>query len=268
MTSQQPIHVHQRSTGMAGARFALASGRTQLKDLYQSGSAKAIILDGREAVFLNTSGGLTGGDTLEYSLSIGPDADVSATTQTAERIYRSTSGAAQMNVTMHVAAGAHLDWLPQETILFDKAHARRKTEISLAPGASCLMAETLILGRAAMGETVNTLDFRDARVITRAGRPVHFEALKLNTLRLRAKKAGLNGARALATVVLVAPNAERLLGVVRHALVGQSVRAAASTTAGRLIVRFLAKDGMPLRKLLIEILTLLRGSPLPRVWQV
>lgn len=268
MTSQQPIHFHQRSTGKAGARFAFASGKTQLKDLYQLGSAKAIILDEREAVFLNTSGGLTGGDILEYSLTIGPNAMVCGTTQTAERIYRSSSGAAHMKVSMRVAAGAHLDWLPQETILFDRAQARRKTEILLAPGATCLMAETVILGRAAMGETVSTIDFRDMRVITSAGRPVHFEALKLDSERLRATRAGLNGAGAMATVVLVAPNAERLLSVVRHALDGRQIRAAASSTVGRLIIRFLAKDALPLRKQLTEILTLLRGSPLPRVWQI
>ncbi len=267
MTAQQSIHFHQRSNGKAGARFACAAGKTRLRDLYQSGSAKAIILGECEAVFLNTSGGLTGGDILEYALTVGPDAVVSGTTQTAERVYRSTSGRALIKVSMQVASGAHLDWLPQETILFDNAQAQRKTEIILAPGASCLMAETVILGRAAMGETVSTVDFCDTRVISSGGRPVHFEALKLDTGRLLATKAGLNGARALATVVLVAPDAERLLDAARNALVCQGVRAAASATTGRLIIRFLANDGLPLRRQLTAILTLLRGAPLPRVWQ-
>lgn len=268
MNAQAIINPHQRSAGHASARFARRSGRSSLMDLGQQGSAKVIVLDRSEIVFLNTSGGLTGGDRLDYRLELGADCRMTATTQTAERAYRSTSGAARMSVELTVGEGAHLDWLPQETILFDRTQLRRRTQITLAADATCLMAEAVVLGRAAMGETVTALDFHDWRHVQRAGMPLHLEALHLNAERLASGAAGLDGARAFATVVMVAPDAADALGPVRAALGCAQVRAAASAMEGRLVIRLLAPDGWPLRRKLAEILTLLRRAPLPRVWQI
>lgn len=268
MNAMASITQHQRSEGRAIVAFRARDGQARLSDLGQRGSAKAIVLDGRETVFLNTSGGLTGGDRLDYQLSLGDGLRMTATTQTAERVYRSTSGHAQISVGLEVGAGAHLDWLPQETILFDCGCARRRTEITLGEGASCLMAETIVLGRAAMGESVRTLDFRDWRLIRRGKTPLHLEALRLTDARLRPSAAGLADARALATVVLVSPDAADALAPVRAVLTHENVRAAASSLPGRLVVRLLARDGWPLRRQLAEILTCLRRAPLPRVWQI
>jgi len=268
MTAYTPIHLHQRSAGLASASFMLRNGRPRLGDLRQQGSAKVIVLDQREAVFLNTSGGLTGGDVLDYRLQLGPDLRMAATTQTAERAYRSTSGAAQVSVTMEVGAGGHLDWLPQETILFDRAKVRRRTEITLGDGATCLMAESVVLGRAAMGETVRTLDFHDWRMIRRGTTPLHLEALRLDDARLGPSAAGLDDARAIATVVLIAPDAADALGPVRACLADTDCRAAASAMDGRLVIRLMARDGWPLRRAMAKVLTLLRRAPLPRVWQI
>jgi urease accessory protein len=266
-TTQQP----QRSRGAARAGFALVGGETRLRDLRQQGSAKAMILPGPngapEVVFLNTSGGLTGGDRLDYALTLGAGCRATATTQTAERVYRSDGGAARLAVNLDLADGAHLDWLPQETILFDSANARRRTVITLAPGASCLMAETLVLGRAAMGETVRRIAFHDWRLIRRGETPLHLEALALEPARLGDNPAGLAGARALATLVMVSPGAADALGPARAALAEPGVAGAASAVAGRLVVRMMAGDGWPLRRQLARLLELLRRAPLPRVWQ-
>lgn len=268
MTAHSSIPTHQRSTGQASAKFDLRAGRVRLADLSQRGSAKAIVLDAGETVFLNTSGGLTGGDALDYRLSLGAGVRLTATTQTAERVYRSTSGRAQMSVAMDVGPSAHLDWLPQETILFDRARAQRRTDIILAPGATCLMAETVVLGRAAMGETVETLDFQDWRQIRQGAKPLHVEVLHLSDKRLGQRAAGLADARAIATVVFVAPDAAQALGPVRAVLNQPGVRSAASAPEGRLVIRLMARDNWPLRRQLVHVLTLLRRAPLPRVWQI
>ena len=261
----------QRSSGSARAGFVQERGRAALRVLEQAGSAKAIILPGAtgdaEAVFLNTSGGLTGGDRLDYALDIGAGCRVTATTQTAERVYRSPGGRARIGVTARVGAGAHLDWLPQETILFDRAAALRRTEIALAPDATCLMAETLVLGRAAMGEQVAQVDFTDRRDLRRGGQPLHLEIVRLTDAALRTGAAGLAGARAVASVVLAAPGAGDALGPVREALGMEGVRGAASALAGRLVVRLMAADAWPLRRQMMRLLELLRRAPLPRVWQ-
>ena len=268
MTAHPAMFGHQRSAGTARVALIERRGKPRVSDLHQKGSAKAIILDPPEVVFLNTSGGLTGGDRLDYQLSVGAECRITATTQTAERVYRARSGSAQIRVKLDVAEGAHLDWLPQETILFQDASAQRRTEVALAPGATCLMTEALVLGRAAMGETVTNLAFLDRRMISRAGRPLHLEALRLDAQRLKAGAAGLAGARALASVVLVAPDAADALSPVRAAMTEPDCLSRASALEDRMVIRLMAPDGWPLRRQLARILTLLRRGPLPRVWQI
>ncbi len=267
MVAVKDIHVHQRAKGRAHVAFDMGATGPALRDLYQQGSAKVITLPGPEAVFLNTSGGLTGGDRLSYSARVAPQAHLIATTQTAERAYRSQSGQAVMDINFDVGAGGHLDWLPQETILFDRANLRRRTTITLGAGATCLMAESVVLGRAAMGETVQRLDFHDWREIRRGDMPLHLEALTLSDARLRSNAAGLAGMRAFASVVLVAENATDKLEIVRTVLDHPNVQAAASALPGRLMVRLMAADGWPMRQQMVRVLGVLRDRPLPRVWQ-
>ncbi len=273
MNALAEISIHQRSAGVASAAFTRAGDRTRISDLRQEGSAKAIVLQDQannaaEVVFLNTSGGLTGGDRLSYALQLGPGIEMTATTQTAERVYRSLGSHAQIDVMLDVAAGAHLDWIPQETILFDRAAACRRTQIHLARDATCLMVETLVLGRAAMGEVLHELAFRDMREITRDGQPVHLEAVMFDPARLRTGAAGLDGARVIATIVLVAPNAADKLGVIRDVLDCPQTQAGASALEGRLVIRLMAADAWPLRMQLCRILGVLREKPMPRVWQM
>jgi len=254
--------LHQRTRGTA--EVVLAGGR--LRRLYTQGSAKAILLDGAipEVVFLNTSGGLTGGDRLGFSLST--DRDTTATTQTAERAYRAEVDTARLDVALDVTGG-RLDWLPQETILFEGSALRRRTRIALGPEAQCLMLEAVVLGRAAMGETLRDLSFHDTREITRAGKPVLVEPIRLTGAALHGP-ATLNGARAFASLALVARGAEDALGPVRAQLTEVGVRGAASGLDGKLTIRLMADDGWPLRRQIARLLAVLRRGSLPRVWQI
>ncbi|MGC8202841.1 urease accessory protein UreD [Aliiroseovarius sp. PTFE2010] len=267
----QTSPVMQRTRGRAFVRV----GARGLRDLHQSGSAKAMLprIHGPvpEVVFLNTAGGLTGGDRLSYELQIESGAHVVGTTQTAERAYASAGGAAQVGVALSVAAGARLDWLPQETILFEGSNLARQTRVDLAGDASVLMVETIILGRKAMGETIAALHLADRREVWRDGAPVLIEPLALGARALarRASGAVLGGARAVTTVALVAPGAQDALGPARQVLDGlDGVQAAASAWDGKLVIRAMAGDGWPLRRALAAILTQLRGADLPRVWQL
>lgn len=267
MTAHSAVIAMQRSQGEA---FVSLSGSGALQGLRQRGSAKAILPHAGglpEVVFLNTSGGLTGGDRLSYGLTLGAGARAIATTQTAERAYRSGQGRAQVEVALQVGAGGWLDWLPQETILFDGSALSRRTRIALDPGAGCLALEAVVLGRAAMGETVTRLAFRDRREITRDGRPVMVEPLALQGQAL-AHPAVLGGARAFASLVLVAPGAGDALAALRAILDEPGVQAAASAMDGRLTCRMRAADGWPLRRQIVRALAVLRrGAALPRVWQ-
>ncbi|MGP3697398.1 urease accessory protein UreD [Rhodobacter sp. NSM] len=264
----------ERSDGSAHVVLGQARGAVRLRDLAQRGSAKAFLphVDSAvpEVVFLNTSGGLTGGDRLDYRLELGPECRAVATTQTAERAYSAGEGAARVQVLHEVGRGGWLDWLPQETILFNGSALERRTEIRLAPEAGCLMVESVVLGRAAMGETVGRLAFRDTRLVMREGRPVLVEPLCLDdhVLAAAGSPAVLGGARALATLALVTRGAEDALGPVRTVLDEPGVEAAASAFDGKLVMRMLAPDGWPLRRQVARVLAVLRGRALPQVWQI
>lgn len=254
------------------ARVALGPGG-RLTGLRQSGSAKVFLprMHGAppEVVFLNTAGGLTGGDRLSYALSLAPGAVAVATTQTAERVYASSGGRAEVEATLMLGAGAVLDWLPQETILFDRAALSRRLVADLAENARLLLAETVVLGRAAMGEQLGEVWLHDWREVRRGGVPVFVEPLRLTGATLAAGPAGLGGARAVATVALIAPEAEDTLEPLRATLAGvQGVEAAASAWDGKCVVRMRALDGQPLKRALASVLNTVRGTPLPRVWQM
>ncbi|WP_050525750.1 urease accessory protein UreD [Pseudorhodobacter aquimaris] len=259
----------QRSYGVAAVGFSKRRGRIALDGLRQEGAAKLMLPrvagDVPEAVFLNTSGGLTGGDHLRLSMDVGAGCRVLATTQTAERGYASSGGAARIGVRATLGAGARLDWMPQETILFQNANLHRTTEIDLAKGAECLLTESLVLGRAAMGETLHQADLHDRRIIRREGRPLWAENFRLSADVLADRSAALlRGDRAFAVVCLIAQGAEDAVGPIRAAL-GEG--AAVSGWDGRCVLRISAADGWPMRQQLARVLKILTGRALPRVWQ-
>ncbi|MCA2010825.1 urease accessory protein UreD [Cereibacter sphaeroides] len=261
----QPLVLSPMQRTRGQAEVAMEGGK--LKRLFTQGSAKAIVLHDPvrpEVVFLNTSGGLTGGDRLSFSLHT--DCGLTATTQTAERAYKATDGSARMDVSMDITQG-RLDWLPQETILFDRSALRRRTRVTLGPQAECLTLEAVVLGRAAMGETVGEFLFHDLREITRNGKPLVIEPLKMAADCLTGP-ATLNGARAFASLALVAQGAEDALGPVRAILDEDGVRGAASGFDGKLTIRLMAADGWPLRRQIARLMAVLRPGPLPRVWQI
>ena len=266
-----PAPSPERSHGEARLGFRRLGEATRLQGLRQAGSAKAFVHPGPagpEVVFLNTSGGMTGGDRLSYGVTLGAGCRVTATTQTAERAYRSEAGVARVVVEHEVGAGAHLDWLPQETILFDGSAVERVTTVRLGPGASCLVLEAVVLGRAAMGEVVRRVRFSDRRQVLRADVPVLVEPLRLGDAGLVAGVGVLGHARAFASLALVAEGAEARLAAVRDVLNAPGVTAGASGFDGRLTVRLMAADGWPLRKQILRVLGVLRDGPLPRVWQM
>jgi len=265
-----PSLTQERSIGAAHVTLMPGPDGGRLDRLHQQGSAKAFLhpgASGPEIVLLNTSGGLTGGDSLSYRIDLAAGCRATGTTQTAERAYRSAGGAAHVSVQHRVGAGAHLDWLPQETILFEGSHLARETMIDLAPDASCLMLESVVLGRAAMGETVTRTTLRDTRRITRAGRPVLIEPLHLSTEALTAGPAILNGARAFATLALVARGAEDAAPRLRDLLDEPGVSGGVSGFDGKLVIRLMAGDGWPLHRQIMRLVSAVRPGALPRVWQ-
>src|SRR4029077_5512556 len=105
-----------------------------------------------EAVIVNTSGGIAGRDRIEFCVTALANASIAVTSQAAEKVYRALNEPARIATRLKACAGAKLAWLPQETIIFNRARLSRETEIDLSAGAELLALEWLVLGRAAHGE--------------------------------------------------------------------------------------------------------------------
>lgn len=262
----------QRARGEARASFVATPRGTMLGTLFQDGSAKIRLprthAPSAEAILINSAGGLTGGDRLAFAIDVGAAAAAVVTTQSCERVYRSTGGAAELDIRLRVGPGARLDWLPQETILFERSELSRRVEVDLGATAELLAVEAVIFGRHAMGESLSAGGFRDRWRIRQAGRLIHADDIRLSgpIAALLDRPAALAGAGAMATLIYVAEAPERHLDAVRAAL-GDT--GGASAFNGKLVARVTARDGMALRRLLALAIDALRGAaPLPKAWQI
>jgi urease accessory protein len=244
-------------------------GDTVLDGLRQRGSAKIHLprTDGFEAVSVNTAGGLTGGDRFGLSVGAGPETRMTLATQTAERLYRSAGGEATVTNTLDIGAGARLDWLPQETIMFEGARLRRSLTVHMPEDAVLLAVEPLVLGRAAMGEAVTRGFLHDQWRIWRGETLVYADALRLggDIASTLAAQATFGGRIACASLLYVAPDAQDRVDTVRAALGGDG---AASAWNGLLAARIIADTGAALRRTIEDVTKTLRDGPLPRVWSI
>jgi urease accessory protein len=263
----------QRARGQARIEAKSCDGATRLARLYQDGCGKirlpadAAARD-LEAVMINTSGGLTGGDRMAWGARAGPGAALTLTTQACEKVYRARDGQAEVEVTLGVGPGGGIDWLPQETILFDGAALARTLTADLAADARLLVVEAVVLGRTAMGETVRHGLLRDRWRIRRDGKLVFADDLRFEgpIAQVAALAPTLAGAKAFASLLLVADDAARFLVPLRDAI---GASGGASAFEGKLFARIVAADGLALRRGLLPAIAALRdGAPVPRVWRI
>jgi urease accessory protein len=265
-TTQPP-----RALGRVDLSTKNTARRTALSDLYQSGALKMLFPrcnnDPLQGIIINTAGGVTGGDAFSFSAHVAKDTHLGLTTQAAERAYRAQPDQiASIRNRLVVARGARADWLPQETILYEACALDRRLSVELETGASLLMVEPIVFGRTAMGEVLRDAHFRDRIEIHRDGTPLYLDAITLKgdvTGHFARSEIG-QGARAMATIVLVSDTARSVLEPVRSML----PTSAGASLIGHdlLVVRILAPDSFVLRQSLVPVLGLLNNNTLPRSW--
>ena len=269
----EPVRL-QRAVGELRVAVKRYGTETMLDDLRQAGCLKArfprrAVPGWMDMVTLNTGGGVAGGDRLDLAFAAGADSQVIIAAQAAERFYRTLAVdvPSQVRTRLTVAAGAVLEWLPQETILFDRCAVDRRLEIDLAADARFLGVETLVFGRAAMGERVRQGWLRDLIRVRRDGTVLLHDAIRLDGAidRLLQRPAVGGGAGVAATMVYVAPDAANKLDAVRASFGPHE--AGASVWNGMLVARILGADSAAVRRLVVAALHVLRDArPLPRVW--
>ena len=266
--------VHQRAQGTLRLSFKRRGADTVLDGLRQEGCLKARFPRMEHgawagAVTLNSSGGVAGGDALDTAVAAGPGTQATVASQAAERFYRALPGTAPARVStmLSVAPGAALEWLPQESILFDRCAVRRRLSVDLAGDAWFLGVEQLVFGRTAMGEAVRDASVRDRVEVRRDGRLLLHDAIRFDgpVQSVLDSRATGGAARGVATLVHAAPDAEARLDALRAALAGYD--GGASAWDGLLVARIVAADGACLRAAVVAGLAALRAArPLPRVW--
>jgi urease accessory protein len=227
------------------------------------------------AALLTTSGGLAGGDRLNISIAASAGARAIATTAAAEKIYRSLGPDSRIDIKLTVEEGGWLEYLPQETILFDGARLQRHCIADLAPGGNLLAAEMVVFGRTARGERFTRGLLHDAWRIRVGGKLVWADALRLdgNIAGKLDAPAGFAGATALATAIYGGSAAGDLLPFARELAAEGDCRGGVTLVNGILVARFLNPRADTVRRALARHIASLRnaaaGLPagLPRLWQ-
>jgi urease accessory protein len=266
----------QRAVGELRVAVKRFGAETVLDELRQVGCLKArlprrAVSGWMDLVMLNTGGGVAGGDRLDLSFRVGAGGQATIAAQAAERFYRAleTDPPSRVRTQLTVAAGGALEWLPQETILFDRSALDRRLDVELAEDARFLGVETVVFGRAAMGELVQKGWLRDLIRVRRGGDLLLHDAIRIDGAvdeLLRGPAIG-NGSNTVATVVCVAPDVDAKLPVLRSVFADAAPEVGASVWNGMLVVRILGAGSAMVRRAVVAALAVLREDrPLPRVW--
>jgi urease accessory protein len=269
--------------GRASLKFARLDGETRLAGLYQHDPLRVMFPAPPQgeipcAAIVTTSGGLVGGDAIEIEVAAGPGARALVMPQAAEKVYRSVGPDCRIDVSLSAGPDAWLEWLPQETILFQGARLRRATRIEVSRSARVFAGEMLVFGRIARGERLTSGLVHDAWEIRRGGKLTWVDALHVEERlgEVLSLAAGFDGAAATATTVYVDDAPEGLLAFARELLPDgpSGTRAGASVVNDVLVTRWIGRDAFSLRREFGRFWTAFRaragGLPprLPRLWEI
>lgn len=275
--------------GQLGLTFARRSDKTILsrsqvqaplkvqRPFYPEGDAVC------HSVMLHTAGGIVGGDRLSFNVQLEAESQALVTTAAATKIYRSNGLEAQQTTQIQVAPGACLEWLPQETIVFDGACYQQQLRVELAPGATWMGWEMTRLGRSARGERFSSGHWRSQTELWQADRLIWIDPQYIQGgSEALTSLHGLAGYPVIASFVVVGQQiSDELLEKLRsiqtsnprfQALNPNQMGMTRLPTG--LLCRYRGSSTIEARRWCIAIWTLIRqqclgrSSCIPRVWQL
>jgi urease accessory protein len=269
----------QRTRGRLEVAFRRRAERTVVERLFQEGAAKGRLPrdHGRgcpDVALINLAGGLTGGDEMTTVLRWADGTRAGATTQAAEKIYRAQAGTVRVDTTLAVGTDAWAEWLPQETILFERGDLERRLTIDVAAGGRVLACEPLVLGRLAMGERLASARLVDRIEVRLGGELVWLDVTRLDPPLppvLDAPELG-GGARAFATVLYVGADAAARREAMRELAAELPVAAGVTVMGPVLLARLHDPEPLAMRRALVQLLQAMRArlgelpARLPRLW--
>jgi urease accessory protein len=267
-------------------RFADDAGTTRLVERRHSGPLrvqKALYPEGGavcHAIVVHPPGGVVGGDRLALEATAGRDARVFLTTPGAAKWYKANGKVSRQTVRLDAGPGASIEWMPQETIFFDRAHVELEHDVTLAADASYLGCEILCMGRRASGETFSAGRVAQRTRIWRGGRLLWWEQGALTPAAI-ASPLGLDGRSVCATLIAVgAPLPAAVLAAIRTEIgaeagtgAGTGASFGATQMKGLLVVRHIGDDSEAAREIMLAVWRKLRPHLLgraafePRSWR-
>ncbi len=272
--AESEIFAGNRAVGRVELAVAAACGGSRRRRVHEAGALRVRFPHGAsrgalDAVIVNSAGGMTGGDRFEIDVAVGAGARLAVTTAAAEKIYRSLGPDAVIGARLDIGGGGALAWLPQETILFDRARLRRTIDVNLAGDASLILVEAVVFGRSAMGEAVTTGHFFDRWRVRVNGALVFAETIRLGEAvapRLARRAVAGAGAGVATASVLKLPGDDAGVAAVRAMTKSFAGEVGVSAWNGLVLARLISADSAALHRDLVGVLTALGASPLPRLW--
>jgi len=269
----------QRADGCGRIVLSGSENGTRIEDVFERSPIRIMFprtghCRVEEAVIINTGGGVAGGDRLECSVTALPGASIAVTSQAAEKVYRALYEPARVATRLKAQESAKLAWLPQETIVFNRARLHRMTEIELVSGAELLALEWLVLGRAAHGEVVVGGDIVDSWRVKRDRRLIWADSFRITDeiFPHLNRKALLADRKAIATLIYFGPSLEKRLDFLREIIPSLGCNCAATLVSGLIVVRFAAEESsdlkLALRSFLEQFGPELGSGPfrVPKMW--
>ena len=286
MTSRLPVSQPEHSPSWHAELhlgFARAGERTVLRENRHRGPLrvqKALYPEGDavcQAIVLHPPSGIAGGDQLAISAEVDAGAHAQLTTPGAGKWYRSGGAEASQCIDFTVGEGATLEWLPQETIVFDGAQARMETRVSLAADSRYIGWDILCLGRAASGERFEKGEISLFFRVDRGNQPIWLERGQMaGNDPMLSSPAGWAGHSVCGTLLCSFPelpqHAAALLEAQRAIAPAEVAQHGITALPGVLIARYLGDNSEAARLWFAELWKILRpaccGRPavIPRIW--
>lgn len=225
------------------------------------------------AYVLHPPGGVVGGDSLSIQVRVAQQAHALITTPASTKFYRSANATAVQAQQLHVAQDGVLEWLPQDTILFDACRVSTGTIVQLSGNAKFAGWEIICQGRPASGESFAQGECRQRLEIYRDRQPLLIERTHLSgNSAMQAAKWGLAGYPVLGTMLVSGAN-PAMLGLAREVVHATDILFSATLIQDVMVCRYLGHQGMEAREQFTRVWEKIRPTWIglvpcaPRIWQ-
>ena len=231
------------------------------------------------AVIVNTSGGVVSGDRYDVTINVKKNSKGLILSQAADKIYKCLKNEySEMNNLLNIDNNSWVEWIPQETIMFENANLKRNLEVNLSTDSEALIGEIVVLGRLAKGERVNNISLRDTIKINRNKKIEWLDRVLLDgkVHCARNSNARLYGNNCFFTIALSSVKISKYKDILYKFIENNinKIKISATILHNNLIIRGLSKDPLLLRKEFSKIWCFIRSEfkklapVMPKLWWI